>query len=151
MAIQAELLKVETELIREGLETAEALRFVDAMTTVEQLLPPVAVGELEPGSRQRSSNYDDEYRARYGGWTPPQEAAAALLSPSSASNRERKRQAIAQALAANPNGSDREIARTAGVDHKTVAAVRPQTGEIPTESGESPSGSEAGEGEASGS
>jgi hypothetical protein len=140
VAIQAELLKVETELIRDGLETAEALRFVDSMPTVEELLPPVAVGELEPG---RPSKLDsDEYIGRYGGWTPPADAAGALLSPSSASNREQKRQALARALVANPEASDRAIARIAGVDHKTVAAARPQAGEIPTDAGEIPTGNE---------
>jgi hypothetical protein len=145
VSIQAELLKVETELIRDGLETAEAIRFVDSMPTVEQLLPPVAVGELGPPQRRSSKYYDDEdeYTSQYNSWTPPQGAAGALLSPSSASNREQKRQAIARAIAANPDASDREIARMAVVDHKTVAAVRPQAGENPTEAGELPSSGEA--------
>jgi hypothetical protein len=132
---------VETELIRDGLETADAIRFVEAMPTVDQLLPPVTVGEPESGrhSDQRDS---DEYRSRYDSWTPPQDGAGALLTPSSATNREQKRQALAQALAANPEASDRAIARIAGVDHKTVAAARPQAGEVPTEAGEIPTGNE---------
>jgi hypothetical protein len=55
--------------------------------------------------------------------------------PSSASSREAKRQAIAAALASNPTGSNREIARLAGVDHHTVAKHR---GELPTPYGDSP-------------
>jgi hypothetical protein len=136
VAIQANLLEVETELIRDGLESADAVRFVDSMPTVEQLLPSVDVGELKPGTRSR---YDgDEYRARYSTWEPPQELAGELLTPSSAGNREQKRQAIAQAMAANPDASDREIARAAGVDHKTVGKLRAAAGEIPATAGEIP-------------
>jgi hypothetical protein len=151
VAIQHKLLEVETELIRDGLETAEAVAFVNSMPTVDQLLPSVAVGELEPVRHRSGGGRDsDEWRGRYDSWQPPQDAAGTLLSPSSATNREQKRQAIARALAANPTASDREIARMAGVDHKTVAAARPRHGEIPTEAGEIPATEEdSGEGGAS--
>jgi len=44
--------------------------------------------------------------------------------------------------------ADREIARMAGADHKTVAAARPQTREIPTEAGEIPTAADdSGEGD----
>jgi hypothetical protein len=138
VGIQANLLEVETELIRDGLETAEAIEFVNSMPTVEQLLPTVAVGELKPGKRS-SGRDDDEYRGRYSTWEPPQDLAGALLTPSSGTNREEKRQAIARALGANPGASDREIARSAGVDHKTVGKRRSASGEIPTDAGEIPS------------
>jgi hypothetical protein len=143
VAIAANLLDVETELITGGLETAEAAAFVASMPTPEQLLPPVSVGELKPGSRKSSkySKYDtdsDEWRGSYGGWEPPMEAAASLLTPTSATGREAKRQAFAAALAANPNRSDREIGRLAGVDHKTVGKWRAESGEIPSESEEIP-------------
>jgi hypothetical protein len=54
--IQHNLQQVETELIRDGLETAEAVAFVNSMPTVDQLLPPVAVGELESASPARSGS-----------------------------------------------------------------------------------------------
>ncbi len=136
VTIESKLLDVETELIRDGLDSAEAVAYVASMPTPEQLLPAVVVGELEPGS---SADQFEELRGRRGGWTPPQEAAGALLTPSSASNREQKRQAVAAALAADPDGSDRAIGRLAGVDHKTVAKLRGEGGEVPAESGEVPS------------
>lgn len=48
---------------------------------------------------------------------------------------EEKRMRIAAAHKANPNASDREIARDAGVDHKTVGAARKEVltvGNFPT-------------------
>jgi hypothetical protein len=47
---------------------------------------------------------------------------------------EKKREAIARSLKRDPSKSDRQVARAAGADHKTVAAVRAEseaTGEIP--------------------
>ena len=146
VAIDHGLLEVETELIRDGLETAAAVAYVEAMPTPDELLPPVAVAELEPGaSRDR---YDtDEYRARYGGgWRPPQAAAGQLLTPSTASNREDKRQAVAAALAADPSRSDRAIAQAVGVDHKTVGKLRAVAGDFPSHDGEVPTEDEATEG-----
>lgn len=135
MAIQANLLQVETELIRGGLESAEAMRFVDAMPTVEQLMPVVDVGALDAGPQKRAREEDrlpDWYRRREGGsWEPPVHAGGELLAPSTASTREARRQATLTALAANPQASNREIARTAGVDHKTVGKLR---GESPANS-----------------
>jgi transposase-like protein len=138
VAIEANLLEVETELIRDGLDSAEAAVFLNAMPTTEQLLPLVTVAELEPGQPKRGRLDTDEYRSRWSTWEPPQDAAGQLLTPSSAGDREQKRQAIARALAANPDGSHREIARMAGVDHHTVGKVRSEAGEIPTEAGELP-------------
>jgi len=142
VAIESSLLEVETELIRDGLETAAAVAYVEAMPTPDELLPPVAVAELEPGaSRDR---YDtDEMRARYGGWTPPQEAAGALLTPSTATSREDKRREVAAALAADPSGSDRAIAQRVGVDHKTVGKLRAVAGDFPSHDGEVPTEDEA--------
>jgi hypothetical protein len=41
---------------------------------------------------------------------------------------QKKRAAVAAALAAEPNASDRKLGRAAGVDHKTVASVRGEDG-----------------------
>ena len=127
--IDVKLLDVETALVRDGLQSAEAHAFLEAMPTPDELLPRVDIGELEGG---------DEPERR--GWEPPAGAAADLLTPTTGTAREERRKAIARALAANPDGSDRQIARMAGVDHKTVAKVRGDGGEIPTEDGELPRG-----------
>jgi hypothetical protein len=146
VAIEAGVVEVETALIVGGLETAEAARFVvESMPTPEQLMPQVNVGELKPG--QSRSRYDsDEWRGNYDGWTPPPDAAAALLTPTTAAGREAKRQAFDAVLAANPEQSNRELGRLAGVDHKTVGKWRTEGGELPSESGEIPSGDEVGGG-----
>lgn len=128
VAIRANLLDVETELIRGGLESAAAIAFVDAMPSVEQLMPVVDVASLEPGVDRRPEDVDElaeYYRRRSGNtWEPPMHAAGELLTPSTASSREVKRQAVAAALATSPASSNRQIARTAGVDHKTVGKLR---------------------------
>ena len=138
VTIESSLLEVETELIRDGLETAAAVAYVQAMPTPDELLPPVDVTELEPGTSR--SRYDTDGLRRYGGWTPPQEAAGQLLTASTASNRESKRQAVAAALTADPDRSDRAIATAVGVDHKTVGKWRADGGESPSEGGEVPTG-----------
>lgn len=130
VAIEANLLVVETELIRDGLESARAVAYLDAMPTAEQLLPPVDVTALAAGHVD-----DDDARTRWRSWEPPQGAAAQLLTPSSATSREEKRLAILAALTADSAVSDRQIARAVGVDHKTVGKWR---GEIPTPDGEIP-------------
>jgi hypothetical protein len=138
--IGVSLVDVETELIRDGLESAEAIAYLDSMPTPEQLLPQIAVAELEPGTpTRRHGKSEEDFRGRFGGWEPPTGAGAALLTPSSASIREEKRQAIAAALTANPGQSDRQIASLVGVSHKTVGKLRSVAGEIPTEGGEIPS------------
>ena len=123
VAIRTNLLQVETELIRGGLESAEAVAFVDAMPTPEQLMPGVDLPALE-----RNAEADDDgrpgFRPRTAAWQPPTHAAGELLTPSSASTREARRQAVAAALVATPEASNREIARMAGVDHKTVGKLR---------------------------
>lgn len=136
VAIESSVVAVETELIVGGLDTGEARQFVESMPTPEQLMPTVQVGELAPGE------HDDEDNPlrRYHRWEPPQEAAGELLTPSTASNREEKRQAIAAALAAGPDVPILQIANRLGVDPKTVRKVRAEGGEIPRESGEIPSG-----------
>jgi hypothetical protein len=139
VTIEENLLEVETELIRDGLESTEAAAYLKSMPTPEQLLPQVKVGELEQ-PKGRGAEYRDAEYGRYGGWEPPMEVAGALLTPSSATNREEKRQAIRAALAANPERSDRELGRLAGADHKTVGKMRAEGGEIPDDGGEIPSG-----------
>ncbi|MEP9381118.1 hypothetical protein [Nocardioides sp. KR10-350] len=54
------------------------------------------------------------------------------------SGREAKRRAILKALGTDGSRSDREIGRLIGVDHKTVAKVRAQVGELPAASGDLP-------------
>lgn len=132
LRIAESVLNVETELVRAGLDTAVAAEFLDAMPTPDQLLPQIDVAELSPGGA--------EPRARWRSWEPPAGAAAALLQPRP--GRQARRDAIADAIAATPDASDREIGRIAGADHKTVAAVRGETphagGDFPTDSPDSP-------------
>ena len=140
VAVETSLLQVETTLIRGGLETAEAAAFIDSMPTADQLLPSVDVAELDSGKGPHETGELSKLRSRLGGWEPPQDAAGQLLTPSSGTDRESRRQAVAAALAANPDRSNREIARSVGVDHKTVGKLRDKRGEIPQQSGESLNG-----------
>lgn len=133
--LESSLLEVETELIRDGLESAEAFAFVNQMPTPEELLPAVRLAQLSAAD----TTDDDGFGRRYVGWTPPQEAAGALLTPSTATTREQKRQDVARALAAKPQASNRELGRLVGADHKTVGKLRSVGGEIPSPSGEIPS------------
>lgn len=116
--IDADVLRVETELVAAGLTSEAAAGFLAAMPSPAELMASVVL-EL-PDVPQ---------------WTPDPEAVAALLSPSTRRGNEAKRAAVLAALAANPAASDREVGRLAAVDHKTVARLR---GEIPTAGGESP-------------
>ncbi len=125
LRIDEVILDVETQLVRAGLDTDAGAAFLDAMPTPADLLPQIDVAELAPGA---------EPRDRWRSWEPPAGAAAALLR----TGRQGRRDAIAAAIAATPDASDREIGRIAGVDHKTVAAVR---GEIPRKSGDFPTDS----------
>ena len=118
--IDAKTLEVETALITGGLESGEARAFLDAMPTAEQLMPALGLDDI--GVKH---------------WQPPTDAAAALLTPSTPADRRRK--LILRAIEVDPAASDREIARTTGVDHKTVAAHRRTAGELPARSGEFPS------------
>ena len=94
-------------MIRGGLGTSEAAAFIKAMPTVEQLLPPVDVAALPtPKVAADVDEVADYYRRRGGGWEPPIDAAGQLLTPTTASGREAKRQALAAALASNPSASE---------------------------------------------
>ncbi len=131
--LDALLAAARTAIDRACLETTEALMaggleddgnaFLEAMPTVEQLMPPLALADLGVTT-----------------WAPPDSAAEELLTPSTSADRKRIR--IRQALADNPGKSDRQIAAIAGVDHKTVAGVRRAysatgpTGELPAADGE---------------
>ena len=105
----------KTAIDRAVLETVEALitpgqddaarEFLERMPTAEQLMPPLELSDL--GLKT---------------WTPPDSAAEELLTPMTTADR--KRAKVRQAIKANPDASDREVARIAGVDHKTVAGVR---------------------------
>jgi hypothetical protein len=133
VTIDTRVLQVETELVRDGLESAEAHAFLASLPSAEDLLPRVDIGELDGRSERRP-------------WQPNPELTGQLLTPSNGSAREQRRQAIERALTANPNGSDRAIARMAGVDHKTVAAARSAGGEPPGEAGEIPTDGEVTDG-----
>ena len=107
-AIETSLVDIETELTRDGLESGEALTFLAALPSAENLLPSLTL--------------DDLGRPRPDGWRPPDGAAAALTATPSAADRKRRR--IRQAIEDNPGLSDRGIAAIAQCDHTTVAAWR---------------------------
>ncbi len=69
-------------------------------------------------------------------WQPVNGAAAELLTPSTTTDRKRRK--ILRAIESNAGLSDRQIAEIAGVDHKTVAKYRRSGGEIPNDDGEIP-------------
>lgn len=117
--IDRQLLHTETQLLRQGLESAEAVAFLDAMPTAEQLLPSIGLDDIGVSR-----------------WQPATGTAAALLTPSTPADRKRK--AVLRALATHPDASDRKIAEIAGCDHKTVAKYR--AGEFPALAGEIPAG-----------
>jgi hypothetical protein len=117
--IDRECLRTETELVRDGLDSAAAVAFLDRMPTAEQLMPAIGLDDL--GVRR---------------WQPAANAASALLTPSTPADR--KRRQVLRAIEANPGASDRAVAAIAGVDHKTVARYRPGAGEVPDPAGEFP-------------
>jgi hypothetical protein len=104
-AIQAASLNVEEQLILGGLQSGEARAFIAAMPTPEQLMPPLSLEDLGVVH-----------------WQPPEDAASQLTTPLTTTARNRRR--IRRLIVAMPDASDREIARIANVDHKTVAAQR---------------------------
>jgi hypothetical protein len=120
-AIQANALDNEELLIRSGLESGEAVAILDAMPTVEQLMPPLRLEDLGVVR-----------------WQPPEDAASQLTTPLTTA--QRKRRQVLRAIEANPGASDRAIAQIAGVDHKTVATHR--RGELPAIGGEFPTDEE---------
>jgi hypothetical protein len=122
--IEARLLDVETELIRGGLESGDAHAFLAAMPSAEELMPSLSIDGVDRGERR---------------WEPPIGLVAELLTPTTATGREAKRDAIAGVLAAMPEASNREVGRIAGVDHHTVAAARLElVGNSPTSPATSP-------------
>ena len=50
-------LDTQTELLRDGLESGAAIKFLESMPTAESLMPQLAVGEIEkqigPGAKHR--------------------------------------------------------------------------------------------------
>jgi hypothetical protein len=122
--IDAKALDVETELIAGGLETDAAKAFAEAMPTPEQLMPALSLDDL---SVKR--------------WQPADGIAHELMAPLTTTDRRRRK--ILRAIEANPNASDRELAKIVGVDHKTIAAHRRRAageigGEFPTSTGDVP-------------
>ena len=123
-AIDRECLRTETELVRDGLESAEAVVFLDRMPTAEQLMPALSLDDL--GVKR---------------WQPAADAASVLLTPSTPADRKRK--AVLRAIEQNPGLSNRAIAAIAKCDHTTVAKYRSgggqaiESGESTTEDGES--------------
>jgi hypothetical protein len=130
VTIDTKVHAIETELVRDGLESSEAHAFLASLPSAEDLLPRVDIGELDGKPERRP-------------WTPDPQLTGQLLTPSGGTAREEKRQALERALAANPDGTHRAIARMAGVDHHTVAAHRAEAGKPPTEAGESPTQDDA--------
>jgi hypothetical protein len=120
--IHAAALDAEEQLILGGLESAEARAVFEALPTVENLMPALQLEDL--GVTR---------------WQPPAEAAARLTTPLTTADR--RRRIVARAIEANPDASDRVIAKLAGVDHKTVAAHR-NHGELPAAGGEFPTNGE---------
>lgn len=98
-------LEAETALIAGSLESSDAKAILEAMPTPEQLMPALSLDDLGVKS-----------------WQPPEGVASALLTPSTPADLRRRK--VLRAIEANPDASDREIGRKAGVDGKTVAALR---------------------------
>jgi hypothetical protein len=118
-AIGDRLLEVETELIAGELRSGDARAFLEAMPSVEQLMPALQLEDL--GVKR---------------WQPPEDAASQLTTPLSPAAKRHRR--ILRAIEANPGASDRKVAELAGVDHKTVAAHRARAGESLAIGGELP-------------
>jgi hypothetical protein len=121
--IDKNVLDIEEALIVGNLESDKARELVQAMPSVEALMPALALDDIGVV-----------------GWQSPAGAAAELMRPTTAADVKRKR--VRQAIAANPDASNREIARLSGVDHKTVGQLRTEaiesTGEIPAVGGDIP-------------
>ena len=116
-------LQTETELVRDGLDSSEAVRYLEAMPTADDLMPVIGLDDL--GVKR---------------WQPAVNAAAELLTPLTPAGRG---EGVIRAIAANPGASDREIGRIARADHKTVAAYRRDRGELPAPGGEIPTAGES--------
>jgi hypothetical protein len=110
---------VETELIADDLQSADARKFLASLPTAEALMPSLSLDDLGVVR-----------------WQPPEDAATELITPLSPADR--KRRQVIRAIQANPGASDRKIAEIAGCDHKTVAAYR-RGGEFGEIGGEFPS------------
>jgi hypothetical protein len=111
--IDAEALKAEEALVVGGLESDEARAVAEALPTVEQLMPSLSLADL--GVKH---------------WQPPEGVAFELMAPLTTT--ERKRRRVLRAIERDPAASDRAIGERAGVDHKTVAALRRKRGELPS-------------------
>jgi hypothetical protein len=98
-------LKTETQLLLGGLESREVRQFLAAIPTVEQLMPPLSLDDL--GVTR---------------WQPPEDAAAQLTTPMSATDRRRRQ--IRRPIQSKPDASDRRIAEIAGCHDETIASYR---------------------------
>ena len=125
---RAQVLDIEEKIVLGALESIEAKKVLEAMPSAEQLMPTISIHDLGVTH-----------------WQPPEDIAAQAMTPLTPAQR-RVRQ-IRRAIVANPEASDRAIARLVGCDHKTVAAHRlaggESAGELPAGVGELPT--EAGE------
>lgn len=117
--IDKKVLDIEEALIIGNLESDQARELVEAMPSVDTLMPALGLDDIGVV-----------------GWQPPVDSAAELMKPTTTADIKRKR--VRQAIAANPDASNRRIAELAGVDHKTVAKHREAGGEIPALGGEIP-------------
>jgi hypothetical protein len=103
--VQRQSSDLAEKLIIDGLDSEAARRFVEALPTIEQLMPPLSLDEL--GVKR---------------WQPDEDAAARLATPSTPADRKRRR--ILQAIERTPGASNQAIAQIAGCDPKTVAKLR---------------------------
>lgn len=98
-------LQVEEQLILGGFESDAARAAFELLPSAEELMPRLSLQEL--GVTR---------------WQPPEDIAGQLTTPMTTSGRLRRR--VKRAIEANPDESDIDIARIAGIDVKTVAAFR---------------------------
>lgn len=110
--IAARAIAVEETLIVGGLQSDAAREMAESLPSPEQLMPALRLEDL--GVKR---------------WQPPEDIAAQLTSPLTATQRRRRQ--IMRVIQARPGESNRAIAKAAGCDPKTVAAIRAERGEIP--------------------
>ena len=56
LAVERQSVEVQTHLLADGLTSDEAKRWLEAMPTAEQLMPPVSMAEIRKQLRQRGDD-----------------------------------------------------------------------------------------------
>jgi hypothetical protein len=102
--ISEQQLDIETKLRADALESANATAAFDAMTSVAEMLPAVGLDDL--GVKR---------------WTADEETVARLLTPFTATDRQRRR--VVRVLEMHPDASHAEIAAATRIDVHKVAAI----------------------------